>query len=138
MTASAAIDQLSAVRQWPSGQQAVVLALLGTDYKRGDLLHVLNMDEAMLDRLLGELQLAGWLRARGDGTHEIVARSLMLGHVMLAQLLLHGDMDRIVEDMAKRQAPLAGEFNAKSELEARVQKIRAHIQQVKASLPEGF
>ena len=137
MTASA-IDQLNAVRQWPSGQQAVVLALLGTGYKRGDLLHVLNMDDATLEKLLAELQLAGWLRARGDGTYEVVARSLMLGHVMLAQLLLHGDMDRIVEDLATRQAPLAGEFNAKPELAARVSRIRAHIQQVKANLPEGF
>lgn len=132
------IDQLHSVRQWPSGQQAVVLGLLATGYKRGDLLPVLNMDDATLDKLLAELQLAGWLRTRGDGTHEIVARSLMLGHVMLAQLLLHGDMERIVEDMATRQAPIAGEFNAKPELDARVRRVRAHIQQVKANLPEGF
>lgn len=137
MTSTDAL-QLTAVSFWPSGMQSVLLGLLSVGYKRGDLLYLLNIEEDALDRWLAELHRCGWLGSPKDGSYELVARSLMLGQVMLAQLLIHGDMDRMVSAMATRQAPIASEFNAKEQLAARVQRIRAHIALVKANLPEGF
>lgn len=129
---------LASVQAWPTGLQAVLLGLMGVGYKREDMLYLLNMEDGALDALFAELLRNGWLSATADGWYSMLMRAQMLGNVALTQLLVNGDMERMVDAMANRVAPVASEFGRTDELADRVRKIRAHIDLVRANLPEGF